>query len=385
MTTAAESDLRAVFTAELEAVEARAAAVLERLDAADQARGLHGELAAIEGRLTRLLARLERAAAPARERFGGGGAGGLVDAVDPEEMSVRVDPTTDRWQAVKRTLRDLVRAYVENDIGGVLRLLAADVVPDSSVFFNAIKEDYEAETNIALDLELLRYRLGMEESCVDLRWNRNATRMVDGGVSVDRGTATFCFSRDSGMKLSRAQGRLPFGLGDPQLQKQASGGQLNPDPENPNAGTLAVGVQTLVLDVDHRPGGRGNVAFVDLETGRVRKATSTNLDDLPGEPGEDFYVATDLQAATPDGICFHHVNGTGVVGCDGGFDQPFSALREIDTTRFVRVTDDVFGYHFGVRTTEGNFAFVRVPNFRDASFKIARSPIVQPEGSQRCP
>lgn len=381
---AAEGDLRDQVAGSLGELEARAASLFSRLAAAGAASALRPGLEDLEARSRRLIQRLEAAEGGALGRFGAGGAAALGSEAEPG-LRFRVDAGQDRWSALKQALAGIFRAYVDGDAGGVLAHLASSVVPDSSIFYNALREDYEAETNIHVNVELLRYRLGREESCVDMRWNRSATRIVDGRVRLDDGTSTFCFLREGRMKLGRATGRLPFGLGDPDFQRQAAAGQLNPDPTNPGAGVLPVGVQTLEIDVDHQPGGRGNVAFVDLETGRVRKATAANTDDLEGEPGEDFYVGTDLQVATPPGICFHAVVDTGVIACDGGFGQDFSALRSLDLSKLARFTDDTQGFHFGVRTSEGNFAFVRVANFQTLSFVISRDPVIQPEGSLSCP
>ena len=365
----ASSGLAASETsARVDALRKRLAAVRNRLTAPARVEALGARLDAL---------REDLEGPPDFLSEGGGGT---------ELGNVGVEAGQTRWDAVKASLRELVRAYVSRDLSGVLGQLGRDIVPDRSIFSNAIQEDYQLQDDIMLDLELMNYRVDIERVCTEARWNRSAVRQANGIRRVEDGTCRLCFTREDEWKLSLAQGRLPFGLDDPAMQQQAATGQPNPDPQNATTRPLPQGQRVLNIDVDHRPGGTGNVAFLDLEAGTVRKATvAGDVDDLAGLPGEDVYVATDLQVATPPGVCVHVVNQAGVVGCDGGFDQPFYALRRIDTGRFVRVTDDVFGYHFGIRTSEGSFAFLRVADFQQASYVMGRDPLVRPGGSIDCP
>lgn len=315
----------------------------------------------------------------------GGGAGGNLFAGGG---AFGLDTGATRWDRVKRVIADLGRAYVDQDLGGFRAQLAPEVIPDFAIFSNAIQEDYQAESDFRLDFVLGNRREELHRICTDVQWNRSAVRNSDGVRRVEDGTCKFCHTRDSGWRLATAQGRLPFGLSDPALQQQAGGGQLVIDPTNPGVAPLPEGVQTLTINLDNIPGREGNVAFIDLETGAVRKveAATADVDGLVEEPGEDICVAVKLEP-TLSSVGMKGRNGGKVFPCDVA-GQPLAALRRIDPTRLQGTADTTFGPTVAVQTAQGNFAFVRFEGAggaRIASYVISRDPLVQPSGTADCP
>jgi hypothetical protein len=142
-------------------------------------------------------------------------------------------------------------------------------------------------------------------------------------------------------------------------------------------------VQGLAWDLDHLAGGAGNMAFVDLETGAIRKVEAANTDSEVEQPGEDICLAIDL-AASPSPVGLLGRNGARVFPCDVP-GQALADLRRIDPTRLGTSADNVFGPTIAIQTAEGNFAFLRIDSLASGSYVISRDPLVQPSGTADCP
>lgn len=237
---------------------------------------------------------LPDAAAPGR---------GLV-AGDEVEWLFQVSPET-RWDAVRRQLRNLVRAYVHQDTSGCMAAISDDFQLDASILRNALESDFQREDNINLDVELLSYQLGKESASVRIRWNRTAINRQTGIPTVNQGESTLLFDRRSGFGLSNWQGPPALGVTDPAWLAQARGGALDfqeprrdkgeaaaptqggggggatPPPAAPPPGPPPLMMINVIL------GPANQFAYIDL---LGRNATPFNGPPPPPNPGDAFFI-----------------------------------------------------------------------------------------------
>lgn len=167
------------------------------------------------------------------------------------EGRIKVSDLT-RKDAVKDVLRELLRAYVQQDIFAFFKRLAPEALQGVGIMRQAVQNDFQTETNLNVDVELNEYRQEMGSICLRFRWNRMATRIDTGVPSVQTGNCQFCFDREEDFRVSRIIGVPPFGLSDAQFLEQVRAGQPQ---------TTALSLRTLSLGSDS--------AFIDFDTGRV--------------------------------------------------------------------------------------------------------------------
>lgn len=172
----------------------------------------------------------------APRRTPGTSASGGQPAGEGSGGPVQVSSST-RWEAAKRVLRRFLSAYVARDLGGVLRCLSQSFVQDLTVLRNALMEDFQRETDINLDLELLNYRFTRDSVQVEVRWSRSATDQQSGAAAVRTGTSRILLSREGGFGISGWFGATPFGLSDAAWNRQAAAGDVNRDQQSSTAST----------------------------------------------------------------------------------------------------------------------------------------------------
>lgn len=139
------------------------------------------------------------------------------------DAPVRVEPSVTFWERAKRTLRDFLRAYVAGDLMGAMRQVDEDY-PAAGLLRNALLEDFQQETGISVDVQLVRFQVGPRSLEVLLDWRRTATRQGTGTPVVQTGQSSVLISREG--RILGVRGALFAGLTDPDYRTQTRAGQL---------------------------------------------------------------------------------------------------------------------------------------------------------------
>jgi hypothetical protein len=265
----------------------------------------------------------------------------------------------------------------------------------TSIFRNAILNDFQQETDITLDVELLEYRNSMKTLEVRFRWNRHSVGLKTGQVQVLSGVASFWLERESNYLIRQVAGAMPFGIGDPEVQNQARAGQvldplyLTPDGlPLPAQDPKAPPIKTLPLQLIASLANPVDLAAIDFETGRVRKVLSANPLTEAALPGEDLfaYVYSGKFIGKGPPVRLRAVNGAALSECGP---KLFLLLRwkEVSSPPPVASQGDTsIGRIVGVRTGEGNYVLVDFPDRVQANYLLGGSTtIVNPVGQERCP
>jgi hypothetical protein len=294
-----------------------------------------------------------------------------------------------RWAVAKQTLRRMFLGYVQGDISAFMGGFSADMEQDRTVFQNAAMRDFQGETSINVDLQILEYRVTFGQLCTRFLWNRNAVDQRSGVTSVQVGETYACFDRHDDFRVQLMTGSVPFGLSDPQLQSQVRAGQVNLPGAAPPAtqpATLpppaASGPFTVSLNIGGGSGGPGNVVAIDLETEARRQFIDFGSAPLAVNPapGEDLAVYVDVFSPSP--IYFQGLNGAQVVPCVSS-PPNFTDVRNVNG---LFTEDNSFtSTTFGVETPGGLRALVILNGTTDLQF--IRNPSgnpVQSSGSVDC-
>jgi hypothetical protein len=302
-----------------------------------------------------------------------------------------------RWDRAKEVLGQLFQAYVTGNLPQFRKQFSPGLGQEESIFTNAFLADHQQQTDLNLDLELLTYLESGPTMTVDLRWNRNATLKTSGLTQVDTGECRVYLDRAKDYLVRRMIGRLPFGLTDPELQKQARAGQVNlppgttlvPQVPNPPPASPLPPNGPIRLAINLNPAGK-NVAAIDLTQGTVRRfqAAQTNL--VTGQAGED--VAIFILPGSAPGATVHllPLNGTQLGNCP----QPvaLTGLRTVLEANFPGVTSSLRSLFWAAKTGSGEYAFLQIEDAEGT-----RSPLslayfwtpdraeLNPSGSMDCP
>jgi polyhydroxyalkanoate synthesis regulator phasin len=359
----------------------------------ERIRSLREQAASLGEAAGELLAqgKLEEEASPSEENPGAAG--------EEVEFFFKQSSFT-RWEKVKKILSRFFRAYIARDLHRVLAQFSPSAAQAILIFRNAILRDFQREVDISLDVELLEYRSSPDTLEVRFRWNRHATDVQTGLVRVLSGIATFWLDRNSDFRIVRMTGAMPFGIGDPDVQKQARAGQaskplyLTPEglpgsPEDPQspAPASAPPVETLSLQlVGSFPNNPVDIAAINFETGQVRKVLSADpLIEVP-LPGEDLFAYVYLGkfvGSTP--VRLRAVNGAALSEC-GAPSFPLLQWKDLSPAPVGLQGDTARGSTIGLRTGEGNHVIVDFPSQATANYLLGgSSPIVNPVGQESCP
>ncbi len=305
-----------------------------------------------------------------------GGQGGAA-AGPSEGLQFRVAQTT-RWDQVKRSLSELIQAYVGRDLSGFMKAVSKEYEQDASVLRNAVAEDFQQEANFSVDLELLSYQVSRNVVSVQLRWNRISLDQASGeALPVRTGNARVLFDRESGFLMKSWLGPAPFGIRDPQFQNQIAAGQ-------PSIGEPSFFTRTLRIPDNDEFGG---IVF-DFEAGTVRGIIDPGLgvepeifagDDLAINGDEPFLDAfdprTQISSMTP--------NQAGVLRCNT---DPSDVLqfRAVSGSLQSQIQfPEIPVVNLGGRTQEGNFyvLHLEITDFPDVETIVRASWIVREGGA----
>lgn len=316
---------------------------------------------------------------------------GLAGAVKLSEQS--------RWEAVKRSLRRVVLPYVRQDPTLLDRALSPEFLQDRNILMNGIRRDFQEQTSINLELQLLTYRFTDSLAIVEVRWQRSATVQSTGLVQVLQGNATLLFDRFHDYLLKALFGASFVGVTDPTWQTQAQvgdpssaqvqvlfeGGSAPAQPTNPGGGTTGPtlgGTQSSgtlrVADANFGPNGVPNHIAINLSGGTARtflrgSGPGTCSPGTCSQAGDDLILSPNFVQGTilAGGGSFFALEGQG----DGGsgpnaqlFDCGFSSLGQesgINTQNpqaqvFRSAGPAAYTYVLGVRSTGGLFHLVQV-------------------------
>lgn len=307
-----------------------------------------------------------------------------------------------RWDQAKKVLGRFFRAYVTGDVGAFRRQFARDMVQDVGIYTNAFLADHQDQTEISLDLQLLNYLERGEQMSVDLRWNRRSTLKDRGLVRVDTGECRAFLDRDQDYRIRLLVGRVPFGLDDPEVRKQARSGQLNSPPgtslvpevaSSPSPAPSPAPVPgpngPIRIPVQLDPRG-DNVAALDLSRGGVRKLQAASSNLIASQPGEDLAVFILPNSAPGATITLVPLNGSRVGNCpDPGSLQ---SLRSVVTANLPGVQTSLRSRYWAVETGSGEYAFLQVDDDNQTRAPVSvyyawtqGRPLVFPDGTRDCP
>jgi outer membrane murein-binding lipoprotein Lpp len=312
-----------------------------------------------------------------------------------------------RWQAVKERIRKLFRAYTDKNMMALLALFSDSAGLSLEVFRNAIVSEFQRETDIRVDVELLAYYLSRDVVLVRFRWNRHSVMIETGRNRINSGIAEFWLRRDDHFLVYQLAGAMPFGLDNLDFQKMlgnsrptypsylTSSGELAdstpgglappaaPPPPGPPPPPVPPTVHDLTIQLDFRNGGLGNLAAIDLELGTVRKRISANPAGEVPQPGEDFFLFVPLGFPSTT-IQVLGVNGSTIANC-GPSSPVLLDLRQLTPSSLVGASNNLPGASFGVQTGEASFAFLRVADAQLASYILGGvNPVIHPEASMTC-
>lgn len=252
---------------------------------------------------------------PRRTRSGSATDAGIGAGQGTESVFDVLDAT--RWEVVKERIRQLLSAYVNRDISGVVRVFAPGAWQDLSILRNAIQEDFQNETNVNIDVELVSYFMTFDTVQVRIRVNRNATDQTTGVVSVQSGTATLFFLRHEDLRMAAWFGFTPFGLFDPQWREQARAGDQNAfldDDDHGSGGYSPMGPQQmsagpfLVDDPFSSPSPTPDHVFVNFDTGATGTFDQNNTCFAScSQPGFDLVMFGNVP--TPGDVSFQVLQG----------------------------------------------------------------------------
>lgn len=294
------------------------------------------------------------------------------------------------WEEIQRALRQLFRAYTDQDLLAFQASFAPAASQAVAIFTNAIQDDFQTLTNLSLNIELRQFFPGTSSSQVEFFWSRTATETRTGTTRFDRGSATVLLVRDGRYRVLQFTGRVPFGLADAAvLQQTRAGATTEPallvdgtPPATPAPTPAPPAVERFTLDILLDPNGQ-NVAAVDFEARSVRRTSNPSPPSTTPQPGEDLLFST--TPFTSNFVDLTGVQGGQVSPC-GGATATFSDLRDVTEASLGTASDTNTGAFFGGKTAEGRFYFVNVLTNQQVSVTLGQtSALVDPDGTVTCP
>ncbi len=288
-----------------------------------------------------------------------------------------------RWEAAKDTIRRVLQAYTSQDIMQFMDRFTLDTAQDLGILRNAVLNDYQVETGLAVDIILLQYWVNFDRICTRATWKRNAVRIATGTPINEDGEGIYCFSRHDDFRLRLMFGSLPFGRSDKELQKQLRAGAPNGAP-----GSSPVDAEPLplALNLDFQPTGQGNVAMVDFERlgNPVRKVKDPNPSTVPAQPGEDLRISVPL-GTFPTQIQVEAFSPALVGTCGSTANADLEDVKRVHPSGLGSSGSTNQGKNFGVLTIEGNRAVLRIPDLGISSYFLSSADLVNPAGTLDCP
>lgn len=263
------------------------------------------------------------------------------------------------WERVQEVLRGMLRGYTEKDVGAFMRGISPAFEQDRDIFRNAVLGDFNEETDLRLDVQLLERRTTPATTSVRFRWNRTATRQGSGAPVVRDGEATFLFDRPSDLRVRQMRGQLPFGFTDAALQQQANVGQT--------AGSTEFFKTSF--EVSEPP---TTALIVDFESRSVRTFPEAGPYAGQVQPGDDLVGgntlgATQLVFRDPQELITGASRpGVGFVDCApeaGAADRIEDARAVVGnpiSPMFPVETEEEGFVVVGARTDQGNYAVMAV-------------------------
>lgn len=130
--------------------------------------------------------------------------------------------TREERRAAEQRVQAMMRALENGDEVAFTQALAGDFSQDRSTIENALRRDEQSQSEVRLEVFFRQVRVSGDTVSVQFDWNRQAQDIRSGTPDGTQGTAIFFLHRD-GMKVTRFQGPLPFGVRDRNLVQQAGG------------------------------------------------------------------------------------------------------------------------------------------------------------------
>lgn len=302
-------------------------------------------------------------------------AGEVLDMISTG-VQVGVSAGMTRYERAKQWLTEAVRAYVSGNVAVFMDSFGTFNEIDLGILRNAVLDDFQRETEIRLDIELLSYSFGYDDDLnLSLRWNRSGIDKTTGTVRVENGLSLLVFSRFGDYRIKGWRISMPFGRKDQALRGQIRAGQLNDQTGIPSLVPVPV-TRTFVI-----PSG----IFIDFEGGSARPFVGL---PPPPQAGED--VRVDRVFLSEFKVQVLAGPPAGVVAC---LPAPAALLdlRVVDESAMLPSAQVAASRSlYGIQTADQNFAFLEVrvepnPENVTVTWITSPSPVVNETGTVDCP